>query len=154
MGPQSEGGPPGRGQGGAPYGGDDGRYQTNRDHGQGGYNQQQMMRPRNGYGPDPRNPMSQPELRGPMQETRGPISPVGSNNGRDRDNDPHKDSGERERSRTRRKGSAQLRMCKKCNEPLTGQFVRALGGTFHLDCFKCRVSQTFLICIRFQRRNH
>ena len=31
------------------------------------------------------------------------------------------------------------RVCKKCNENLTGQFVRALGGTFHLDCFRCRV---------------
>ena len=26
----------------------------------------------------------------------------------------------------------------KCGEGLTGQFVRALNGTFHLDCFKCR----------------
>lgn len=32
-----------------------------------------------------------------------------------------------------------MRICKKCGEPLTGQFVRALDGTFHLDCFKCRV---------------
>lgn len=31
-------------------------------------------------------------------------------------------------------------MCKKCGEALTGQFVRALDGTFHLDCFRCRVS--------------
>ena len=30
-----------------------------------------------------------------------------------------------------------VRMCKKCGETLTGQFVRALGGTYHLDCFKC-----------------
>ncbi|KAI9740292.1 MAG: hypothetical protein M1834_004870 [Cirrosporium novae-zelandiae] len=30
------------------------------------------------------------------------------------------------------------RICGKCGEPLTGQFVRALGGTFHLECFKCR----------------
>ncbi|KAI9368612.1 Rho GTPase activator [Aspergillus egyptiacus] len=29
------------------------------------------------------------------------------------------------------------RVCKKCNEPLTGQFVRALMGTYHLECFKC-----------------
>jgi hypothetical protein len=49
-------------------------------------------------------------------------------------------SGERDRQRSSRKGSGQLRICKKCGEPLTGQFVRALGGTFHLDCFKCRVS--------------
>ncbi|KIW38418.1 uncharacterized protein PV06_09383 [Exophiala oligosperma] len=48
-----------------------------------------------------------------------------------------------ERSRSRTNGSsgkspgAAVRTCKKCGEPLTGQFVRALGGTFHLDCFKC-----------------
>ncbi|KAH6636656.1 hypothetical protein F5144DRAFT_188729 [Chaetomium tenue] len=49
-------------------------------------------------------------------------------------------SGERNGSRPRgsRSASGQLRTCKKCGEPLTGQFVRALDGTFHLDCFKCR----------------
>jgi hypothetical protein len=31
------------------------------------------------------------------------------------------------------------RLCKKCTLPLTGQFVRALDGTFHLDCFRCQV---------------
>ncbi|PWW79213.1 RhoGAP-domain-containing protein [Tuber magnatum] len=30
------------------------------------------------------------------------------------------------------------RICQKCGNVLTGQFVRALGGTYHLDCFKCR----------------
>lgn len=50
-------------------------------------------------------------------------------------------SAERNRSRQRngRSASGQMRVCKKCGEPLTGQFVRALDGTFHLDCFKCRV---------------
>ncbi|KAF6837657.1 rho GTPase activator [Colletotrichum plurivorum] len=49
-------------------------------------------------------------------------------------------SGERSRSKGRggRSASGQQRTCKKCGEPLTGQFVRALDGTFHLDCFKCR----------------
>ncbi|KAI0124681.1 rho-type GTPase-activating protein 1 [Xylariales sp. AK1849] len=52
--------------------------------------------------------------------------------------DPRKSS-ERNRSRGRgRTTSGQLRICKKCGEPLAGQFVRALDGTFHLDCFKCR----------------
>ena len=58
----------------------------------------------------------------------------------------------RDRSRTRTNGGAALktsnstlRVCKKCGEPLTGQFVRALGGTFHLECFKCRVRH----CSRF-----
>jgi hypothetical protein len=62
-------------------------------------------------------------------------------------------SSERNRSRNRsgRSASGQVRMCKKCGEQLTGQFVRALDGTFHLDCFKCRVSSIspprFWICL-------
>ncbi|KAI1383191.1 RhoGAP-domain-containing protein [Hypoxylon trugodes] len=54
--------------------------------------------------------------------------------------DPRR-SGERNRSRGRgggRTASGQLRICAKCGESLTGQFVRALDGTYHLDCFKCR----------------
>src|SRR5690242_9325369 len=31
------------------------------------------------------------------------------------------------------------KVCGKCGEPLTGQFVRALGGTYHLECFTCHV---------------
>lgn len=31
------------------------------------------------------------------------------------------------------------RICMSCSQPLTGQFVRAIGGTFHLECFRCRV---------------
>lgn len=38
-------------------------------------------------------------------------------------------------------GSTQ-RICKKCGDPLTGQFVRALGATFHLECFKCQVRKS------------
>jgi hypothetical protein len=30
--------------------------------------------------------------------------------------------------------------CAKCGLPMTGQFVRALGSVFHLDCFRCQVS--------------
>ena len=49
---------------------------------------------------------------------------------------------DRSRSRTntstgQKSSNGQLRTCKKCGDSLTGQFVRALGGTFHLDCFKC-----------------
>ncbi|KAI8954702.1 rho-type GTPase-activating protein 1 [Xylaria longipes] len=52
--------------------------------------------------------------------------------------DPRR-SGERSRSRVRngRSASGSLRTCAKCGEPLTGQFVRALDATFHLECFKC-----------------
>ena len=31
------------------------------------------------------------------------------------------------------------RICAACGESLTGQFVRALNGTYHLECFRCRV---------------
>ena len=32
------------------------------------------------------------------------------------------------------------RSCAKCSQPMTGQFVRALGTVFHLDCFRCQVN--------------
>jgi len=49
---------------------------------------------------------------------------------------------ERTRGGSRRpSGTAkEQRMCGKCGTHLTGQFVRALGGTFHLECFTCHVS--------------
>ena len=62
----------------------------------------------------------------------------------DRDLDRTKDLAVREKPRTNGNTGGKpttSRTCKKCGEPLTGQFVRALGGTFHLDCFKCQVSR-------------
>lgn len=78
--------------------------------------------------------------------TRAPGSPALSAADRSRDADPRR-SGERNLSRHRdgRTASGHLRICKKCGEPLTGQFVRALEGTFHLDCFRCRVSPVYLM---------
>lgn len=66
--------------------------------------------------------------------------------------DEPRKSGERNRSKQRsgRSASGQVRICKKCGEQLTGQFVRALDGTFHLDCFKCRVS---LQCLKRATNN-
>lgn len=29
--------------------------------------------------------------------------------------------------------------CSACGQPMTGQFVRALGTVYHLDCFRCKV---------------
>lgn len=73
---------------------------------------------------------------------RPPISAPGTPNppGWAEDQPPRK-SVERNRSRGRngRSASGQTRTCQACGEPLTGQFVRALDGTFHLDCFKCQV---------------
>jgi len=34
---------------------------------------------------------------------------------------------------------SEVRYCGKCDGRLTGQFVRALEDTFHLECFTCRV---------------
>ena len=62
--------------------------------------------------------------------------------GRSRDNELDAPGQSRSRSRP----ANAKRMCKKCGEPLTGQFVRALGGTFHLDCFKCRVRDFSRMC--------
>ncbi|KAK4560705.1 Rho-type GTPase activating protein Rga1 [Recurvomyces mirabilis] len=36
-----------------------------------------------------------------------------------------------------RRPSGQQRTCGKCQRHLTGQFVRALGDTYHLECFTC-----------------
>lgn len=130
MGPQAEGGPSGEGRnyGGQSYSDDGRRYHSDRD---GGMQDQQLQPPNGGHPP----------------ENRRNLSPSGSQSGRDkdRDGDLNKPGGERNRSRQRngRTASGQLRMCKKCGEPLTGQFVRALGGTFHLDCFRCRVGAVF-----------
>jgi hypothetical protein len=30
--------------------------------------------------------------------------------------------------------------CDACQQPLVGELVRALDGTFHLNCFQCLVS--------------
>lgn len=35
--------------------------------------------------------------------------------------------------------------CSACQQPMSGQFVRALGTVFHLDCFRCGVSGTWVL---------
>lgn len=42
-------------------------------------------------------------------------------------------------------------VCISCNKPLDGQFVRALGGVYHLDCFKCLVRGLLGRCTRANR---
>lgn len=51
------------------------------------------------------------------------------------------------RERSRKEGStggdtagSQRGSCTHCGQSLKKQFVRALGGTYHLECFMCRVS--------------
>jgi hypothetical protein len=146
MGPQSEGGPSGDGHN---YGGqyqDDGRrYQSDRDTLMQDYTSHGHADDSRWHESDRDTNMQDDHLPPPNgafgTDNRMSASPVGSASGRDREGDYHKTSGERNRSRTRssRTASGQVRICKKCGEPLTGQFVRALGGTYHLDCFRCRV---------------
>ncbi len=40
------------------------------------------------------------------------------------------------------------KICGKCGESLTGRFVRALGDTYHLECFTChvRLHVSFFVC--------
>lgn len=60
------------------------------------------------------------------------VSPIRDHNGSDLPAiAPRKSGGSRRPS-----GS---RICGKCGEGLTGQFVRALGDTYHLECFTCHV---------------
>ncbi|KAI9650941.1 Rho-type GTPase activating protein Rga1 [Ciborinia camelliae] len=121
MGPQSEADPYAEGENyDPPHSDDGGRHTTERDI---TMQDQHLPRPN---GPDRRMNAS------PANSMSGREGPPREGNRRP--------SNERTRSRTRtgRTGSGSLRLCKKCGEPLTGQFVRALGGTFHLDCFRCR----------------
>ena len=46
----------------------------------------------------------------------------------------------------KKRPSGQSRMCGKCGQPLLGQFVRALGNTYHLECFTCAVSSCYTEC--------
>src|SRR6187402_3467127 len=145
MGPQSEGGPSGDGRN---HGGQYTAYDPNRDSVMQDYGGQPQTDEGRRYQPDRDVDLQDTQLPRPngafAAENRLAASPSGSTSGRERDREgePPKTSGERNRSRTRngRTASGQLRLCKKCGEPLPGQFVRALGGTFHLDCFRCRVS--------------
>ncbi|KAI9847146.1 MAG: hypothetical protein M1837_003008 [Sclerophora amabilis] len=90
---------------------------------------------------------------GPNQHQNGPSHgappkrDMSSNSPRDHQSGRDKEDGvvvgHRDRSRTNgnsssRSGNAIAKLCKKCQEPMVGQFVRALGGTFHIECFKCQ----------------
>ena len=74
-----------------------------------------------------------------------PLSPSDGRNGRE--TEVSQDIPVRVRSRTdgstggNTSGGAS-RLCTKCGESLSGKYVRALKGTFHLACFMCQVSLT------------
>ena len=78
-----------------------------------------------------------------MSNTSLPPSPLDGRGGREREFSQNMPIRERSRTNGSTNGKSSrgtLRICTKCAEPLTGQYVRALGGTFHLDCFKCQAS--------------
>ena len=147
MSPQSEGRPSiDRRPGDGPYNNRGGYWQQQ---GLDDSQYQQQNGRTNGYGQD--DPSRQ-RFMGPPPgpaDTRSPNgglshSPVDGRNGRSRDQTQELPVRERSRNNGSTGGGKAShgapRICKKCGEALTGQFVRALGGTFHLDCFRCRVS--------------
>ena len=82
---------------------------------------------------------------GNMSNGTSPLLPSDGQNGR---NGPETEVSQENlaRGRSRTDGSTAgntsggtPRMCTKCGEPLIGKYVRALKGTFHLECFMCRV---------------
>ena len=148
MGPQSEGRPstdrrPGDTgyNNGRPY-----RQQSSDD------NQDLQSQRTNGYGQTETTKqrfMAPPPATGDPKSPNGslPHSPVDGRNERGRDRTQELPVRERSRPNGAPGGKppGALRICKKCGEALTGQFVRALGGTFHLDCFRCRVGKSSLL---------
>ena len=118
-----------------------------------GYASQGTNRPQNQHSPGDTNGQEQANLGGRMSVQEGVHNNIATN-GSSQAGKVDTQSGlgntqtlpYRDRSRTRTNGGAALktsnstlRVCKKCGETLTGQFVRALGGTYHLECFKCQV---------------
>ena len=78
----------------------------------------------------------------PVQQPYGTMDAPESQDRSERQLDPNSEVDPRHRSK--RRPSGQQRICGKCQRHLTGQFVRALGDTFHLECFTCNVC-TFLL---------
>lgn len=74
----------------------------------------------------------------PTRQTYGSMEALGSHDRPERQLDPNSEADPRQRSK--RRPSGQQRTCGKCQKHLTGQFVRALGDTYHLECFTCNVS--------------
>jgi hypothetical protein len=113
----------------------------------------------NGIARQPTNPLD--------MQTSQTLSPAERSTSLNRSpTDPGKqqlDIAGRDKPRTGRSG----KICGKCGGGLTGQFVRALGDTYHLECFTCHVcvslsspACTLDICVggwvlrRNQHRSH
>ncbi|KAG8789321.1 hypothetical protein FRC20_006352 [Serendipita sp. 405] len=33
--------------------------------------------------------------------------------------------------------------CERCHSPITGQYVRAMGTVYHVDCFRCIIQSKY-----------
>ena len=77
---------------------------------------------------DPLDPLSTPRSQSltPQDRTNAPVRSM---------TDPVQNDQQAQPPKPKRSG----KICAKCGEGLTGQFVRALGGTYHLECFTCHV---------------
>ena len=75
------------------------------------------------------------------RQRNGSMEPSASQATSERQLDSLSDADPRQRAKGKdRRPSNQQRICGKCQKHLTGQFVRALGDTYHLECFTCHVS--------------
>lgn len=95
-----------------------------------------------------RNRSAKPSLdinTGSAQRPHGNMDSPNPQDRQERSRDPGSDN--ETRPRTKRRPSGQQRTCGKCQKHLTGQFVRALGDTFHLECFTCNVGSLFLVAL-------
>lgn len=89
----------------------------------------------NGITRQPTNPLDVPNAQNlPPRKRSDPLSrsPTDLDQGV-----PNPDARDKPKSRSK--------ICGKCGEGLTGQFVRALGDTYHLECFTCHVGTPLVV---------
>lgn len=92
-------------------------------------------------------------LRPHDQADSSALSPITHDRSRPSVDNPT-EGGSKERSKSNgRRPSGQQRTCGKCQRHLTGQFVRALGDTYHLECFTCHVRNPNILVYDERRRD-
>lgn len=93
----------------------------------------------------PTNGQTELTLRPHEQHGNVGLSPAAQDRSRTSLDRPQDRSGKERSKSGGRRPSGQQRTCGKCQKHLTGQFVRALGDTYHLECFTCNVRSTNLV---------
>lgn len=81
----------------------------------------------NGLTRQPTNPLDMESSQNPSSQRRHDAPSRSLTDPERQQHDPAKEKPKRSK------------ICGKCGEGLTGQFVRALGDTYHLECFTCHV---------------